>query len=166
MARRGGGPDGPSEVDGRPRPAYGPGMPEWLAIEVFDDGFPASGWRRSHEDFLTEAACTHGASVVDWHLTRWGVVLEVCFDTDEQLEGYRGSPAVRAALDSVPDPVGGLVVYRGPGGGAGVPVPRRPRPVPVADAASLPGPESGQLLGRGLFSGDRALAAVGGQAPA
>jgi hypothetical protein len=115
-------------------------MPEWLAIEVFDAEFPASVWRRAHEDFLTEAAMTHGASVVDWHGTRWGVVLELCFGTDEQLERYRGLPAVQAALDAVPDRTAGLMVYRGRGGGSGARVPRHPRPRPVADAAALPEP--------------------------
>ena len=131
-------------------------MPEWLAIEVFDGAFPASTWRRAHDDFLAEAALTNGASVVDWHTTRWGVVLEIAFSTDEQLERFRGLPAVRAALDAVPDPVSGLLVYRGRGGGAGAPVPRRPRPVPLADEAELPdsGPE--EFLDDHLFSADLA----------
>jgi|1186.fasta_scaffold41157_2 hypothetical protein len=148
-------------MDDEQRRAYRDHMPEWLAIEVFDAEFPASRWRRSHEDFLTEAAFTNGASVVDWHVTRWGVVLELCFDSDEQVERYRNLPAVRAALDSVPDPVQGLVVYRGRGGGAGASVPRRPRPVPIAGAAALPEPDPDQFLGCGLFSGERDLALVG-----
>jgi hypothetical protein len=94
--------------------------------------------------------------VVDWHLPLCGVVLELCFGTDEQLERFRGLPAVRAALDAVPDPVHGLVVYRGRGGGAGASVPRRPRPAPVAGAAPLPEPEPDQFLGCGLFSADLA----------
>jgi hypothetical protein len=116
-------------------------MPEWLAIEVFDAEIPASAWRRAHESFLSEAAMTHGASVVDWHVTRWGVVLELCFGSDEQVERYRGLPAVQAALDAVPDWAHGLVVHRGRGGGSGALVPRRPRPHPAADAAELPPPE-------------------------
>jgi hypothetical protein len=148
-------------MDDGQRRAYGDAVPEWLAIEVFDAEFPASRWRRAHEDFLTEAAFTHGASVVDWHVTRWGVVLELCFDSDEQLERYRALPAVRAALDAVPDPVQGLVVYRGHGGGAGAWVPRRPRPVPVAGAAALPEPPPDEFLGCDLFSADRAPALFG-----
>jgi len=145
-------------MDDAPARAYREPMPEWLAIEVFDAEFSASRWRRSHEDFLTEAAFTNGASVVDWHVTRWGVVLELCFESDDQLERFRRLPAVRAALDAVPDPVSGLVVYRGRGGGAGASVPRHPRPVPVADAAALPEPEPDLFLGCGLFSGERAAA--------
>jgi hypothetical protein len=141
-------------MDGGRWRAYRGAMPEWLAIEVFDAEFPASRWRRAHEDFLTEAAFTHGASVVDWHVTRWGVVLELCFDTDEQLERYRSLPAVRAALDAVPDPLHGLVVYRGRGGGAGAAVPRRPRPRPMAGAAALPEPSPDVFLGSALFSAD------------
>ncbi len=53
-------------------------------------------------------------------------------------------PAVRAALDAVPDPLAGLLVHRGRGGGAGARVPRRPRP--VAGAAALPPPEPEPVL--------------------
>jgi hypothetical protein len=116
-------------------------MAEWLTIEVFDGEVPASGWRRAHENALIEAAVTNGASFWDWHITRWGVVLELAFDSDERLERFRFLPVVRAALDAVPDRDHGLVVYRGRGGGSGALVPRHPRPRPVADAAALPEPE-------------------------
>ncbi|MGY1828807.1 hypothetical protein ACI8AA_00085 [Geodermatophilus sp. SYSU D01180] len=115
-------------------------MAEWLTVEVLDGGEPASTWRRAHEDGLVEAAVTQGALYWEWHDTRWGVVLEVAFADDEALERFRALPAVRAALDAVPDPVCGLLVYRGRGGGAGVSVPRRPRPRPAAGAAALPEP--------------------------
>ena len=115
-------------------------MPEWLTIEVFDGEVPASGWRRTHENALVEAAVTNGASSWDWHTTRWGVVLELAFDTDASLERFRTLPVVRAALDQVPDWAHGLVVYRGRGGGSGARVPRRPRPQPAAGAAELPAP--------------------------
>jgi hypothetical protein len=68
------------------------------------------------------------------------VVFEVLFDTEEQWEAFRGLPVVRAALDAVPDPVNGLLIYRGRGGGAGAREPRRPKPAPSAGAVSLPGP--------------------------
>jgi hypothetical protein len=113
-------------------------VPEWLTIEVFDGEIPASGWRRAHENALIEAALTNGANFWDWHTTRWGVVLELLFDNDEPLERYRRLPVVRSALDAVPDPAHGLVIYRGRGGGAGAWVPRHPRPAPVAGAAPLP----------------------------
>ena len=131
-------------------------MPEWLTIEVIDAEVPASSWRRAHDDFLSEAALTNGASAVDWHTTRWGVVVEIAFATDAQLERFRGLPAVRAALDAVPDPVSGLLVYRGRGGGAGASVPRRPRPRPIADAAAPPEPAPDEFLGEDLFSADLA----------
>jgi hypothetical protein len=121
-------------------------MPEWLTFEVFDGEVPASVWRRAHENALIEAAITHGASFWDWHATRWGVVLELAFESDESLERYRSLPLVRAALDDVPDWAHGLVVYRGRGGGAGARVPRRPRPDLAAGAAALPVPESDQYL--------------------
>ena len=116
-------------------------MPEWLTIEVFDGEVSASGWRLRHENALVEAAVTNGASFWDWHTTRWGVVLELAFDTDVSLDRFRALPVVQAALDQVPDWAHGLVVYRGRGGGSGVRVPRRPRPQPAAGAAELPAPE-------------------------
>jgi hypothetical protein len=114
---------------------------EWLTLEVLDGEVPASGWRRSYEHGLVEAAITHGALYWEWHDTRWGVVLELVFEDDERLERFRDLPLVRAALDAVPDPVAGLLVYRGRGGGAGTKEPRRPRPRPAAGAAALPPPE-------------------------
>ena len=121
-------------------------MAEWLTVEVLDGGEPASTWRRAFEDGLVEAAITQGARYWEWHDTRWGVVLEVVFDDDDRLERFRALPAVRAALDAVPDPVAGLLVYRGRGGGAGARVPRRPRPRPVAGAATPLTPEPELLV--------------------
>jgi hypothetical protein len=121
-------------------------VPECLTIEVFDGAVPASAWRRGHEDALVEAALTHGASSWEWHVTRWGVVLELLFDDDGRLERFRGLPVVRAVLDAVPDRTAGLLVYRGRGGGAGALVPRRPRPAPVGGAASLPVPGRDEVV--------------------
>ncbi len=133
-------------MDGTGGRAYRGGVAEWLTVEVFDADFPAARWRRAHEDALIEAAVTNGASSWQWHDTRWGVVLELLFGTEDELDRYRGLPAVLAALDAVPDRVSGLLVYRGRGGGAGASVPRRPRPAPVAAAAALPDPEPEQFL--------------------
>ena len=65
-------------------------------------------------------------------------MFEVLFDTEEQWEAFRGLPVVRAALDAVPDPVNGLLIYRGRGGGAGAREPRRPKPAPSSAAVALP----------------------------
>jgi hypothetical protein len=121
-------------------------MPEWLTIEVFDGEVPASVWRREHQNALDEAAVTNGASSWNWHPTRWGVVLEVLFDSDDRLDGFRRLPVVRAALDGVPDPAHGLVIYRGRGGGSGALVPSRHRPRPIAGAAALPEPAPDEYL--------------------
>jgi hypothetical protein len=147
-------------VDGSGGPAYRDLVAEWLTIEVFDASFSATQWRRAHEDGLIEAAVTHGASAWEWHDTRWGVVLELLFPADQDVDRFRALPAVVAALDAVPDRVAGLLVYRGRGGGAGAAVPRRPRPSPVAAAAALPGPEPDRFLRLGadpvdLFGDDR-----------
>jgi hypothetical protein len=121
-------------------------VPEWLTVEVFDGEVPASGWRRAHENDLIEAAITNGASFWEWHTTRWGLVLELLFVSEDRLERYRGLPVVRAALDAVPDRAHGLVVYRGRGGGSGALVPRRPRPAPVAGDAPFPVAEAHEIV--------------------
>jgi hypothetical protein len=115
-------------------------MAEYWSIEVFDGEIPASRWRESYGAALVEAAISHGALGWDWIGNRWGVVFELNFADDAQWEAFRALPAVRAALDAVPDPVNGLLVYRGRGGAAGASSPRRPRPVPSAGAVSLPEP--------------------------
>jgi hypothetical protein len=116
-------------------------MAEWWSIEVFDaEAQPARRWKEAYQDALTEAAITNGATYWEWHEHQYGVVFEVLFDENEQWEAFRELPAVRAALDNVPDPVNGLLIYRGRGGGAGPRVPRKPRPAPSAIAAELPEP--------------------------
>ncbi|GAA3343544.1 hypothetical protein GCM10020358_43210 [Amorphoplanes nipponensis] len=111
----------------------------WWSIEVFDGAaLPASRWQDAHGEALTEAAITHGAYAWQWHAHSWGVLFEIAFRGDEQWAVFRDLPAVRAALDAVPDPVNGLLVYPGRGGSSGRAQPRRPRPVTGAGAAALP----------------------------
>ena len=134
-------------------------MSEWWSIEVFDaQALPARRWKDSHQDGLTEAAVTHGAVSWEWHEHRYGVVFEVLFDSDEQWEAFRVLPAVRSALDAVPDPVNGLIVYKGRGGGAGPRKPRKPKPAPSASAMALPEPAEERVLQlagiRPHFAGD------------
>jgi hypothetical protein len=117
-------------------------MAEWWSIEVLHGELSAYRWQEQHDSALIEAALTNGAINGTWHADGWGVVFEVQFETGEQWEAFRNLPVVRAALDAVPDPVNGLLVYRGRGGGAGTPKPRRPKPAPSATAVSLPEPEA------------------------
>jgi hypothetical protein len=120
---------------------------EWWSIEVFDAAeLPARRWKDSYQDELTEAAITNGAVYWEWHEHQYGVVFEVLFDSDQQWEAFRDLPAVRSALDSVPDPVNGLIVYRGRGGGAGSRKPRKPRPAPSASSMALPEPETERIM--------------------
>ena len=122
-------------------------MSEWWSIEVFDSGeLPARRWKDSYQDQLTQAAVTHGATYWEWHEHRYGVVFEVLFDSDQQWEAFRALPAVRAALDGAPDPVNGLIVYRGRGGGAGPRKPRKPKPAPGASAMAMPEPADELIL--------------------
>ncbi len=121
-------------------------MDHWLSIEIFDGEFPASSWRRAHGDNLTEAAVTNGVLRWEWHEHRWGVVIELEFTDEDNCDRFRELPAVVAALDAVPDPVNGLLVYPGRGGGSGARVPRRPRPLPMAGAAARPEPREEQYL--------------------
>jgi hypothetical protein len=120
---------------------------EWWSIEVFDASeLPARRWKDSYQDKLTEAAVTHGVTSWEWHEHRYGVVFEVLFESDQQWEAFRALPAVRSALDGAPDPVNGLIIYRGRGGGAGPRKPRRPKPAPSASAMSMPEPEEERVL--------------------
>jgi hypothetical protein len=122
-------------------------MAEWWSIEVFDaEQLPARRWKEAHQDALTEAAITHGATSWEWHEHQYGVVFEVLFDNDEQWEAFRELAAVRTALDAVPDPVNGLLVYKGRGGGAGPRKPRKPKPAPSAQAVELPEPEQEAIV--------------------
>ena len=117
-------------------------MAEWWSIEVFDSRIQAAlSWKDSYRDQLTESAITSGAIEWGWIEHRSGVVFEVSFPDEATWEAFRALPGVRAALDAVPDPVNGLLVYRGRGGGAGAGRPRRPRPSAGAGAIELPEPE-------------------------
>jgi hypothetical protein len=124
-------------------------MAEWWSIEVFSgDKLPASGWRYAYEDELTEAAITNGALYYEWHDTEYGVIFEVLFPGDKEWESFRALPAVRAALDGVPDPVNGLLIYRGRGGAAGGTKPRKPKPAPGAAALEIEEPKEERRAGR------------------
>jgi len=130
---------------GRERPTYPGRVAHWLSIEVFDGEFRAARWQDAHQQALVESAITNGASCWEWHTHRWGVVLELAFEDEDRRDGFRELPAVQAALDAVPDPVNGLLIYRGRGGGAGAAMPRHPRPAPAAGAAELPQPQEERL---------------------
>ena len=69
-----------------------------------------------------------------------GLILELEFGGEEAREAFRNLPAVTAALDAVPDPVFGLLVYPGRGGGSGAGMPRRPRPAPAVGTAEVDEP--------------------------
>src|SRR5260370_33023828 len=121
-------------------------MAEWWSIEVLHGEFSAFQWQHAHDSELIEAALTNGALDATWHADGWGVAFEVCFHTSEEWEAFRALPVVRAALDSVPDPVNGLLIYRGRGGTSAAGKPRRPRPAPTASAVALPTPEAADVL--------------------
>jgi hypothetical protein len=117
-------------------------MAEWWSIEVLHGEFSAFRWQEQHDSALIEAALTNGAVNGSWHADHWGVAFEICFEDEERWERFRRLPVVRAALDGVPDPVNGLLIYRGRGGGASVREPSEPKPAPTASAVSLPEPEA------------------------
>jgi hypothetical protein len=121
-------------------------MAEWWSIEVLHGELSAVRWQEQHDSELIEAALTNGALDGSWQADGWGVIFEVCFENEEQWEAFRNLPAVRAALDGVPDPVNGLLIYRGRGGGAGPRNPRKPKPAPSASAMSLPEPDAEPYL--------------------
>jgi hypothetical protein len=111
----------------------------WWSIEVLDGAeLSAALWQDAYGNALVEAAVTHGAYDWRWHRHSWGVVFEIGFRSDDPWPIYRNLPAVRAALDAVPDPINGLLVYPGRGGSSGRVQPRRPRPIAGAGAAAMP----------------------------
>lgn len=111
----------------------------WWSIEVFDgETLSAARWQDAHGNALVEAAITHGAYEWAWHQHSWGVLFEIAFRSDDQWPDYRELPAVRAALDAVPDPVNGLLVYPGRGGSSGRVQPRPRLPISSAGAATIP----------------------------
>jgi hypothetical protein len=111
---------------------------QWWSIEVLDGEFSARVWREAHGASLIESAITRGA--IDWNFEEhhWGVVFEVAFSDAEAWFAFRHVPAVTAALDAVPDPVSGLLIYQGRGGSSNSADPHRPRPVLGAGSAELP----------------------------
>lgn len=115
--------------------------PIWYSIEVFDGAFGASLWQDAHGDSLVESAILSGAIDWEWHRTSWGVVFEVAFEDEPSWESFRDSTGVQAALDAVPDPVAGVLVYKGRGGSSGKRDPHKPRPLAGAGSAALPLPE-------------------------
>lgn len=119
---------------------------DWWSIEVTDAAHPAAAWWESWGEQLVEAAVTHGAVEWETHYLAWGLVLELGFDDETRWERFRALPLVTAALDAVPDAVGGLLIYRGRGGTSGAGWPRRPRPTAGAGAAELPEPEPAEPL--------------------
>jgi hypothetical protein len=126
-----------------------------MSIEVLDGASSASLWAEAHGDALIETAFTGGATDWGWHRHTWGVVLELSFVDEAAWERFRASPAVDAALQAVPDPVSGLIVYRGRGGNAGRGEPRRPRPLIGSGAASLPVPIAVEWVGDELIPAER-----------
>lgn len=115
-------------------------MSVWYSIEVLDGATSASVWAEAYRDVLIETAISHGASDWSWHRHTWGVVFEVSFGEEQAWEEFTALPVVRAALDAVPDPLTGLIVYRGRGGSSGAPFPRKPRPLVGSGSAALPLP--------------------------
>jgi hypothetical protein len=110
----------------------------WWSIEVLDGEFSAQRWRESHGPALMEAAITRGAVDWNWEEHHWGVIFEVAFRDAEAWSVFRQLPGVAAALDAVPDPVNGLLIYQGRGGSSNSADPRRPRPHLGAGSAELP----------------------------
>lgn len=121
---------------------------DFWTIEVVDGPTSsARSWREAHGESLAEAAVTHGAQEWTWVVRDWGVLLEVAFRDESGWLRFRSIVAVQAALDAVPDPVNGILIYSGRGGSSGATLPRRPRPVPLVGGAALPEPEP-ELPGR------------------
>jgi hypothetical protein len=132
----------------------------WFSLEVFDGASSAALWAEAHGDGIVESAFGAGATDWSWHRHTWGTVLELEFDDDQAWERFQVLPIVVAALDNVPDPVSGLLIYRGRGGSAGRVEPRRPRPLTGSGAAALPLPFEPELEWDAFAGFDRRLLLV------
>lgn len=102
-------------------------MKFWGSIEIFNGTDAAQIWADTHIDALVESAISQGA--IDWNRnkTAWGVVLEVQFETDKSWKDFIESSSFKEIINRVPDPVNGVLIYRGRSidGGRSA---RRPRP--------------------------------------
>ncbi|GAC1590519.1 MAG: hypothetical protein NVS3B21_08140 [Acidimicrobiales bacterium] len=115
-------------------------MAQWFSIEVLDGTYSAAGWAEAFGDSIVTEALFSGASNWDWHRHTWGTVFEVEFADEATWLRFRDSLPVLTALDAVPDPLSGLIIYKGRGGSAGGREPRRTRPLTGSGAAALPIP--------------------------
>lgn len=122
--------------------ARGSSAPYWMSIEVFNSpAATAGGWADAWGDSLIETGLHDGLVDWEWHHSQWGVILELAFDDEAAWDRFREAPVVKSALDAVPDPVTGLIIYRGRGGTGSTRQPRKPRPLAGAGAAALPLPD-------------------------
>ncbi len=117
------------------------GVDYWTVEVMNGSSTSAARWQDAHGERLVEAALTHGAQNWHWVSREWGVIFEVAFAVDTVWLRFRDTPAVRAALDGVPDSVNGLLIYHGRGGSSAAGIGRRPRPSPMRGGAELPQPE-------------------------
>lgn len=103
-------------------------MAWWMSVEIFDGAFPARVWADAHQDSLAETALTNGA--LDWEIKRTGdsVVFEVAFATEAQWLAFRQLEPVQNALRTAPDPLAGVIIYRGRSTDLGTLAPRKPKP--------------------------------------
>jgi hypothetical protein len=115
-------------------------MGQWFSIEVLDGRYSAAGWADAFGDSIVTGAVSGGALNWNWHHETWGTIFEVEFEDEDGFAAFRGLPAVQAALDAVPDPASGLIIYRGRGGSSGAGEPRRIRPLIGSGAAAIPLP--------------------------
>lgn len=125
-------------------------MGSWWSIEVIDGTTSGRLWRDLYGDALVEHALAERAIDWCWGSHTWGVVFEVAFADEAAWERFLARPGVRAVLDAVPDPLYGLLLYRGRGGSSGAPEPRRTRPLTGAGAVASPLPMVDDDLALGL----------------
>ncbi|WP_432888288.1 hypothetical protein ACQPYH_07195 [Kribbella sp. CA-245084] len=116
-------------------------MADWWSAEVLDGAdSSASKWWHIYGEVLTAAAIGHG--IEEWNLIDLEhlVVFEVGFRAATDWSAFRRLGGVESALDAVPDPVNGLIVYRGRGGTSGSSQMRRSGPHGGGDSMALPLP--------------------------
>jgi hypothetical protein len=111
-----------------------------MSIEIFNGSYAAQLWADKHVDSFIETAIIHGAIDWDRKKTAWGVAIEIEFDSELQWKEFRNAAAIRVLLDNAPDPVNGVLIYRGRSldGGSTARRPKKPRSDAGGAAIDLP----------------------------
>jgi hypothetical protein len=108
-----------------------------MSIEIFNGAYAAQLWAETHVDTFIEAAIVHGAIDWDRKKTAWGIAIEIEFESEKMWKEFRHADAVRSLLKNTPDPVNGVLIYRGRSLDGGSSARRRKKPKSGSGGAAV-----------------------------